>query len=68
MLTKAHPVNGLPEREAGYREAIEDCLKEMSAVRREMRKTDAEIKHLRAASRRKLDETWAILRRVQAAV
>ena len=38
----------------------------MSAVRKGMKKTDAEIQRLRASSRRKLDATWAIIRRVQA--
>lgn len=68
MLTKANSVNGLTGREAGYREAIEDCLKEMAAIRKGMKKADAEIRQLRASSRRKLDETWAIIRRVQATV
>ena len=66
MLTKANSVNGLSRRDAGYREAIEQCLKEMAAIRKKMKKTDAEIRRSRAASRRKLDEAWAILRRVQA--
>ena len=68
MLTKANSVNGLSGRDAGYREAIEDGLKEMAAIRKGMKKADAEIRQLRASSRRKLDETWAIIRRVQATV
>ena len=66
MPTKANSVNGLSQRDAGYRDAIEDCLKEMIAVRKGMKKLDADIQGMRAASRRKLDETWAIIRRVQA--
>jgi cation transport regulator ChaC len=66
MLTKANSANGLSGREAGYLEAIEDCLKEMAAVRKGMKKADVEIRQLRASSRRKLDETWTIIRRVQA--
>ena len=66
MLTKANAVNGSPGREAGYREAIEAGLKEMAAIRKGMKKADAEIRQLRASNRRKLDETWAIIRRVQA--
>ena len=68
MLTKANSVNGLTGREAGYLESIKDCLKEMVAIRKGMKKTDAEIRQVRAASRRKLDETWDIIRRVQATV
>ena len=66
MTTKTITANGLTGPEAGYLRAIEDCLKEMAAVRKGMKKTDAEIRRLRASSRRKLDETWAIIRRVQA--
>lgn len=66
MLTKANAVDGLTGRDAGYLESIEECLKEMAIIRRGMKKSDAEIRQLRASSRRKLDETWAILRRVQA--
>ena len=68
MTTRTGAVNGLSGQDAGYVGAIEDCLKEMAAVRKSMKKTDAEIRRLRASSRRKLDETWAIIRRVQATV
>lgn len=68
MTTKTGAVNGLSGPDAGCADAIEDCLKEMAAVRKSMKKTDAEIRRLRTSSRRKLDETWAIIRRVQAAV
>lgn len=63
MTTKTSAANGLSKAEAGYLEAIADCLKEMASV---MEKTDAEIRRLRGSSRRKLDETWAVFRRVQA--
>ena len=66
MTTKTATANGLSERDAGYREAIDECLKEMASVRKQMKRTDGEIRRLRVASRRKLDETWAIIRRVQA--
>jgi hypothetical protein len=68
MTMKATTVNGSNEREAGYIDAIEDCVKEMAAIRKDMKKTDAEIQRLRASSRRKLDETWAIIRRVEATI
>lgn len=66
MTTKATTANGLAEADVGYLRAIEDGVKEMVAVRKGMKKTDAEIQRLRASSRRKLAETWAIIRRVQA--
>lgn len=66
MTTKTSTPNSLAGIDAGYLRAIEDCLKEMASVRKGMKKTDAEIHRLRASNRRKLDETWAIIRRVQA--
>ena len=68
MTMKAAAANGTPTDEAGYVEAIDECLKEMASLRKQMRKTDSEIRRLRISSRRKLDETWAIIRRVQASV
>ena len=65
-MTKTRIANGLARSDAGYLGAIKDCLKEMAAIRKSMKKTDAEIQRLRAASRRKLEETWAIVRRVEA--
>jgi hypothetical protein len=49
-----------------YLAAIADYLKEMAAIRQSMKRTDAEIRRLESSSRRKLDETWAIIRRVEA--
>ncbi len=66
MLTNAHTANGLSKQETGYLEAVEECVQEMASVSKGMKKADAEIRQLRAANRRKLDETWAIIRRVQA--
>ena len=66
MRSKTRIANGLAWSDAGYLGAIKDCLKEMAAIRKSMKKTDAEIQRLRAASRRKLEETWAIIRHVEA--
>ena len=66
MTTKTITANGLTGTDAGYLRAIEDCVNEMAAVRKGMKKTNAETQRLRASSRRKLAETWAIIRRVQA--
>ncbi len=51
-----------------YAVAIDECLKEMAVIRKNMKKTDSEIRRLESSTRRKLDETWAIIRRVQAAI
>ena len=66
MRSKTTTANGLAWSDAGYLCAIKDCLKEMAAIRKRMKKTDAEIRRLRASSRRKLDETWAIILHVEA--
>jgi len=66
MRSKTTTANGLAGSDAGYVGAIRDCLKEMASIRKSMKKTDAEIRRLRAASRRKLDETWAIILHVEA--
>ncbi len=50
-----------------YLAALDECLKEMTAIRKNMKKTDAEIHRLQASTRRKQAETWKIIRRVQAA-
>lgn len=68
MTTKTDTMNSVSGSDAGYLDAIKDGLKEMAAVRKSMKKTDVEIRRLRASSRRKLDETWAIIHRVQASV
>ena len=65
-MTKTRIANGLAWSDAGYLGAIKDCLKEMASIRKSMKKTDAEIRRLRASSRRKLDETWAIILHVEA--
>jgi hypothetical protein len=67
MPTKAASTNGLSGTEAGHLAALAGTLGEMAAARRSMKKTDAEIRRLRASSRRRPDETWAVIRRVQAA-
>jgi hypothetical protein len=66
MLTKANTANGLSEREAGYFEAIDECLDEMTRIRKRMKATDTRIRRADASIRRTLDASWAILRHVQA--
>jgi hypothetical protein len=66
MTTKAASANGLSKQDAKYLAAIEECIKEMKDIRKSMKKTDAEIRRLQASTRRNLDQTWEILRDVQA--
>jgi hypothetical protein len=55
MTTKAAARNGVSEQDVKYRAQIEDCLSEIAAIRREMKKTDAEIRRLEVSTRRKLN-------------
>jgi hypothetical protein len=68
MLTRAPSTPSLPKTDAGYLEAIEQALREMDTVRKSMKKPDGELRRLRDANRRNLDETWAAIQRVQATV
>lgn len=68
MTTKAASATGLSGTEADHLATLAGTLNEMTTVRRSMKKTDVEIRRLRVSSRRKLDQTWAIIRRVQAAL
>lgn len=60
MTTKA-AAETLNEQETKYRAGIEDLQAEFSTVRREMKKTDAEIRRLETSTRRKLDRIHANL-------
>lgn len=57
----------LDEQDASKLAAVDECLKEMTSIRKNMKKTDAEIRRLQVSIRRKQTETWEIIRRVQAA-
>jgi hypothetical protein len=45
---------------------IRKYLRQIDAVRAEMKKTDAEIRRLKVLTRKKLDKTWEIIRDIQA--
>ena len=61
MTTKTATANGMGERETKYLNEIDECAAEIVAIRRTMRKTDAEIRRLEASTRRKLDHIRANL-------
>ena len=51
----------MSERDAKYLTQIDGCIAEISTIRREMKKTDAEIRRLEVSTRRKLDHIRAHL-------
>lgn len=66
MTTKTATAEGLTRQESKYLDAIDDSLKEMTRIRKSMKKTDAELRRLEVSSRRKFDEIWTIIRHVEA--
>ena len=66
MTAKAGRADKLNSQESKYLDAIDDCLKEMSALRKRMKKADAEMRRLEVSSRRNLDEIWTIIGHVEA--
>ncbi|MBM3838204.1 MAG: hypothetical protein FJ398_09595 [Verrucomicrobia bacterium] len=61
MTTKAAAANGTGEQDAKYLAEIGGYISEIAAIRRNMKKTDAEIRRLEASTRRKLDHIRANL-------
>lgn len=55
MTTKSATIAGLANGDAKYLAGMDQCVAELATIRREMKKTDAEIRRLEAATRRKLD-------------
>jgi hypothetical protein len=54
------------KEEAKYLDLIEDALVQFKDVQKELRREQAKMERLRAASRRTMNQTWEILRRVEA--
>jgi hypothetical protein len=54
MTTKSATISPANDRDEDYLSRIDDCLAEIAVVRREMKKTDAEIDRLEASTRKKL--------------
>jgi hypothetical protein len=52
--------------EAKYADLIEDALLQFKDIQKELRREQAKIERLRTASRRTMNHTWEILRRVEA--
>jgi len=66
MTTKATTVNGLSKPDAKYRALINDCLREFKEMQKEMRRQRAKTARLRTSSRRTMNDTWEVLRRMEA--
>jgi hypothetical protein len=54
MAMKSATISVATERDAKYVEEMGDCLEEIAGIRRDMKKTDAQIRRLEASTRRKL--------------
>jgi hypothetical protein len=66
MTTKAATANGLNKQNLKYRLGIDDCLRQLKSVRKEIRRNRVKTERLRVASRRTMNDTWKVLRRVEA--
>ena len=55
MTMKSAAANGVSEPGAKYLGEMGQCLDEIAAIRRDMKKTDAEIRRLEESTRRKLE-------------
>ena len=66
MATKTVSANDLSKQDAKYRDLIDDCLRQFKEVQKEIRREQAKTERLRTASRRAMNDTWKVLRRVEA--
>ncbi len=66
MTMRTAAANGLGKRDAKYRALIEDCLREIKEIQKEIRRSQATSEQFRASSRRTMNDTWEVLRRVEA--
>jgi len=54
------------KEETKYLNLIEDALLEFKEIQKELRREQVKTERLRASSRRTMNQTWEILRRVEA--
>ncbi len=62
---KTLAVNGTDKESRKYLSLIELSLREFKDIQKELRQEQAKSERLRASSRRTMNETWEILRRVE---
>jgi len=56
------------KNEAKFLKLIENALLEFKEIQKELRREQIKTERLRASSRRTMNQTWRILRRVEAAL
>jgi hypothetical protein len=66
MTTNTASASGLSKQDAKYREGIDECLREIKEIQKGARRSQAKIERLRTSSRRLMNDTWDVLRRVEA--
>ena len=54
------------KEETKYLDLIDNALLEFKEIQKELRRQQVKTERLRAASRRTMNQTWGILRRVEA--
>lgn len=62
---KTLTVNGTDKESRKYVSLIDLSLRELKEIQKELRQQQAKTERLRASSRRTMNETWEILRRVE---
>jgi hypothetical protein len=62
---KTLTVNGTDKESRKYASLIDLALRELKGIQKELRQQQAKTERLRASSRRTMNETWEILRRVE---
>jgi len=66
MTMKAATVNDLNKEDAKYRALINDCLRQFKEVQKEISRRDrSKTERLRTSSRRTMNDTLEVLRRVE---
>ena len=63
---KTLTINGTDKESKKYLPLIDLSLREFKEIQKELRQQQARTERLRASSRRMMNETWEILRRVEA--
>ena len=66
MTTKTVAANGLSKQDAKYCALIDGSLREFKEIQKEIRREQAKTERLRASSRQTMNDTWEVLRRVEA--
>ena len=63
---KTSATEDLSKQDAKYRERIDDCVRQFKEVQKGIHREKGKAQQIRAASRRTMNDTWKVLRRVEA--